>query len=51
MLQLTVEAGNARAQRLYRRMGFTTYGVERRSLKIGEDFHDEELMALDLDRG
>jgi RimJ/RimL family protein N-acetyltransferase len=51
VLQLSVAAANAPAQRLYRRMGFTTYGVERRSLKLGEHFHDEELMALDLDRG
>ena len=51
VLQLSVEAGNVPAQRLYRRMGFTTYGVERRSLKVGEHFHDEELMALDLDCG
>jgi ribosomal protein S18 acetylase RimI-like enzyme len=51
VLQLTVEAGNAPAQRLYRRMGFTAYGVERRSLKVGEHFHDEQLMALDLDCG
>ena len=49
VLQLSVAAGNAPAQRLYRRMGFTVYGVERRSLKVGGRFHDEELMALDLD--
>jgi ribosomal protein S18 acetylase RimI-like enzyme len=49
VLQLSVAAGNAPAQRLYRSMGFTVYGVERRSLKIGDRFHDEELMALDLD--
>jgi ribosomal protein S18 acetylase RimI-like enzyme len=51
VLQLTVEAGNLPAQRLYRRMGFATYGVERRSLKVGDRFHDEELMVLDLDHG
>jgi ribosomal protein S18 acetylase RimI-like enzyme len=51
VLQLSVAASNAPAQRLYRRMGFTTYGIDRRSLKVGEHFHDEELMALDLDRG
>lgn len=51
VLQLTVEAGNLPAQRLYRRMGFTTYGIERRSLKVGDRFHDEELMVLDLDHG
>lgn len=49
VLQLSVEAGNAPAQRLYRRMGFTVYGVERRSLRVGDRYHDEELMALDLD--
>ena len=49
VLQLSVSAGNAPAQRLYRRMGFTVYGVERRSLRVGGHFHDEELMALDLD--
>jgi len=25
------------------------YGVERRSLKVDDRFHDEELMVLDLD--
>jgi ribosomal protein S18 acetylase RimI-like enzyme len=49
VLHLTVAAGNAPAQRLYRGMGFQTYGIERRSLKVGDRFHDEELMALDLD--
>jgi ribosomal protein S18 acetylase RimI-like enzyme len=49
VLQLSVAAGNVPAQRLYRRMGFSVYGVERRSLWVGEQFHDEELMALDLD--
>jgi len=49
VLQLSVSAGNAPARRLYRRMGFTVYGVERRSLRVGGHFHDEELMALDLD--
>src|SRR5207248_10598921 len=48
-LNLTVTAGNAPAQRLYRRMGFTTYGVEQRSLKVGDRFYDDELMALRLD--
>ena len=49
VLQLTVTAGNAPAQRLYRRMGFRVYGIERRALKVGDQFYDEELMALDLD--
>lgn len=49
VLHLSVTASNAPAQRLYRHMGFTTYGVERCSLNVGDRFHDEELMALDLD--
>ena len=51
VLQLFVTAGNAPAQRMYRDMGFTPYGVERRALKVGERFYDQELMALDLDGG
>ena len=47
-LQLSVTMGNAPAQQLYRRMGFSVYGVERRSLKVDGRFYDEELMAFDL---
>jgi RimJ/RimL family protein N-acetyltransferase len=50
VLQLFVTAGNAPAQRLYRRMGFVPYGTERRAIRIGDVFYDEELMAFDLDR-
>jgi ribosomal protein S18 acetylase RimI-like enzyme len=50
VLQLTVTAGNAPAQLLYTRMGFQVYGIERRALRVGDRFYDEELMALDLDR-
>jgi ribosomal protein S18 acetylase RimI-like enzyme len=48
VLQLTVTAGNAGAQRLYSRMGFQVYGTDRRALKVADRFYDEELMALDL---
>jgi GNAT superfamily N-acetyltransferase len=51
VLQLFVTAGNAPAQRMYRDMGFAVYGVERRALKVGDRFYDQELMALDLDGG
>jgi ribosomal protein S18 acetylase RimI-like enzyme len=50
VLQLTVTAGNAPALCLYRRMGFQVYGMERRALKVGDRFYDEELMALDLEQ-
>ncbi len=50
VLQLSVTVGNLPAQRLYDCMGFRIYGTESRSLKIGDRFYDEHLMALDLDR-
>jgi ribosomal protein S18 acetylase RimI-like enzyme len=48
LLQLAVTARNTAARRLYAEMGFTTYGVESRALKLGGMFIDEELMVLDL---
>jgi ribosomal protein S18 acetylase RimI-like enzyme len=48
LLQLSVTVGNRPARRLYAGLGFQTYGIERRALKLGEAFVDEELMALDL---
>jgi len=49
LVQLSVSSSNINAKRLYHRMGFTVYGVERRSLKVGDRFYDEDLMVLDLD--
>ena len=49
LLHLTVTAGNVPAQRLYSRMGFQVYGVERRAIQVGDRFYDEELMTLNLD--
>jgi RimJ/RimL family protein N-acetyltransferase len=49
LLQLTVTAGNAPAQRLYARMAFQIYGIERRAVQVCGRFYDEELMVLDLD--
>ena len=45
-VRLTVVATNTAAIRLYERAGFAQYGLERRALKIGRDYHDEVLMAL-----
>lgn len=45
-LMLSVACDNRGAARLYRSLGFTTYGVERRALKVGRDYVDEEWMAL-----
>ncbi|NTX07977.1 MULTISPECIES: GNAT family N-acetyltransferase [unclassified Myxococcus] len=47
-LLLAVVSGNAAAHALYRSVGFQTYGVEPRALKIGGAYVDEELMVLTL---
>jgi RimJ/RimL family protein N-acetyltransferase len=43
---VTVVASNAAAYRLYRANGFEQYGLERRALKVGNEYYDEVLMAL-----
>ncbi len=47
-LILTVALPNEPALRLYRALGFVTYSVDRRSLKLNERHWDEELMVLAL---
>jgi RimJ/RimL family protein N-acetyltransferase len=48
LLQLSVVAGKERARRLYARLGFVEYGIERNSLKHNGRYYDEILMAHDL---
>ena len=48
VLQLCVVRGNEGARRLYARLGFIQYGVEKHSLKQHGRYYDEILMALDL---
>ena len=43
---VTVVASNAAACRLYSAAGFEQYGLERRALKVGDEYYDELLMAL-----
>jgi ribosomal protein S18 acetylase RimI-like enzyme len=45
---LSVAATQVAAVRLYRSLGFTSFGCEPRALKIGEQFIDEEYMVLRL---
>jgi RimJ/RimL family protein N-acetyltransferase len=47
---LTVVSSNAAAYRLYGAAGFEQYGLERRALKVGNEYYDEVLMALPLDQ-
>jgi RimJ/RimL family protein N-acetyltransferase len=49
VLELGVGDFNLRARRFYARMGFETYGLERRAVKLGERYIDEVLMALLLE--
>jgi RimJ/RimL family protein N-acetyltransferase len=47
---LTVVSSNVAAYRLYNAAGFEQYGLERRALKVGNEYYDEVLMALPLDQ-
>lgn len=49
-LLLVVAATQDKARRLYESLGFTKYGVEPRSLKVGDQYIDDELMVLYLQR-
>ncbi len=47
IVTLTVVAENLRALRFYERWGFRTYGIEKHSIKSGDDdYLDETLMTL-----
>jgi RimJ/RimL family protein N-acetyltransferase len=48
LIQLSVVVGNEQARRLYARLGFVEYGIEKNSLKYDGRYYDEILMALDL---
>ena len=47
-VDLTVSARQVAAKTLYRSLGFQTFGVEPAALKIGDQYFDEEHMALRL---
>jgi RimJ/RimL family protein N-acetyltransferase len=51
LIQLSVVMGNEPARRLYARLGFIEYGIERNSLKHSGEYYDEILMAKDLTQG
>ncbi|NJO34772.1 MAG: GNAT family N-acetyltransferase [Rhodospirillales bacterium] len=48
LLQASVVTTNAAARGIYHRLGFVCYGTERRALLVGNTFHDEDLLVLDL---
>lgn len=47
-VRLCVEANNAPAIRLYESVGFKRWAVEAEAAKVGDTFHDDILMRLDV---
>ena len=47
-LMLCVNAENLPARRLYTSLGFHTFGLEPRAMKVGDRFYDEEHMCKQL---
>jgi ribosomal protein S18 acetylase RimI-like enzyme len=48
-LHATVTTGNRAARELYQRLGFRTYGLEPRGIKVGDHHFDQELLVLMLE--
>lgn len=48
-IQLCVNADNSNAKSLYQSLGFQSYGLEPRAMRVGDRFYDEEHMVLRLD--
>lgn len=49
-IQLCVNVDNLKARNLYGSLGFTSFGIEARAMRVGDSYFDEEHMALRLDR-
>ncbi len=47
-IYLSVTFHNEPAKKLYQSLGFQTYGIDKKALKIGEYYFDDELMVLKL---
>jgi RimJ/RimL family protein N-acetyltransferase len=50
LIQLSVVSENRAARRLYSRLGFVEFGLEKKALKQGGRYYDEVLMALPLEQ-
>ena len=48
MLEAAVGLTNEGARRTYHSLGFEPYGIERKAIRVGDRFHDEELLCMDL---
>ncbi|MGD0126238.1 MAG: GNAT family N-acetyltransferase [Terriglobia bacterium] len=49
-VNLSVSSSQIAAKKLYRSLGFESFGVEEKALKIGDQYLDEEHMVLRLNR-
>lgn len=47
-INLVVVTSNEQAKRLYQSLGFQQYCIERKALKVGNTYYDEEMMVLIL---
>lgn len=47
-IYLSVEASNTPAKKLYTSFDFEVYGIEKKAIKIGDNYFDEEHMVLFL---
>jgi GNAT superfamily N-acetyltransferase len=48
ILEAAVSLANEGARRTYHGLGFKAYGVERKALRVGDVFYDEELLLIEL---
>jgi RimJ/RimL family protein N-acetyltransferase len=48
VLEAAVGLTNASARRTYHALGFQSYGIERKALRVGDAFYDEELLFIDF---
>ncbi|TDL31397.1 GNAT family N-acetyltransferase [Jeotgalibacillus sp. S-D1] len=48
-LLLTVVQSNQQAKKLYSSLGFVSFGIEKKALKLNGEYIDEEYMQLELD--
>jgi RimJ/RimL family protein N-acetyltransferase len=48
VLEAAVGLANESARRTYHSLGFRPYGIERKALRIGDVFYDEELLFIDF---
>lgn len=49
-INLTVVASNRKAKNLYKALGFKTFGIEEKALKVNGDYYDDEFMVLSIRR-